>query len=101
MSSFTRDFPDDDILAVLGDDITHLTPGGGRVVLKGEFEFKFLEDELGEQLDIVYPVAEINDEDAVNVSAMNSRIEVEGVSYKIIKKRPIAVGKVQLILRSN
>ncbi len=101
MSSFTDTFPDNSILAILGDDITHIEPAGGTTELKGEFEFKFLDDELGDQLDIIYPVAEIGNVDASTISAKDSRIRVSGVVYKILRKRPIAVGKTQLILRST
>ena len=101
MVSFTDSFPDNSILAILGDDITHIEPGGGTTELKGEFEFKFLDDELGDQVDIIYPVAEIGNADAVGISAKDSRIRVSGVVYKILRKRPIAVGKTQLVLRST
>ena len=101
MASFSSTFPDNNILAILGDDISHIEPGGGTTTLKGEFEFKYLEDELGDQVDIIYPVAEIGNSDAKVISTRDSRIRVSGVTYKILRKRPIAVGKTQLVLRST
>ena len=99
MTSFSDTFPDTAILAVLGDDIEHINGGGGSTMLKGEFEFKYLEEEIGDMIDIVYPVAEVNTLDAKPVDK-HSRIKVSGVTYKLLKKRPVNVGKVQLVLRS-
>lgn len=99
MASFTNTFPDAAILAVLGDDITHIKSGGGSVILKGEFEFKYLEEEIGDQIDIIYPVVELNNSDAKDINK-KSRIKVDGNTYKLLKKRPINAGKTQVVLRS-
>jgi len=99
MASFTDTFPDTEILTVLGDDIEHIKSGGGSEILKGEFEFKFLEEEAGDQIDIIFPVVELNNDDAKSITR-RSRIKVSGITYKILKKRPINVGKMQVILRS-
>ena len=99
MASFTNTFPDAAILLVLGDDIEHIKSGGGSDILKGEFEFKFLEEEIGDQIDIVYPVVELNNSDALAIKK-TSRIKVYGKVYKMLKKRPINAGKTQVILRT-
>ena len=100
MASFTDTFPDSAVLAVLGDDITHIKSGGGTELFKGEFEMKYLEEELGDQIDIIYPVVELNNSDAASVTN-RSKIKVGPTTYRVLKKRPINVGKTQVILRSN
>ena len=101
MSSFTDMFPDANILDILGDDIEHLKASGGAPeMMKGEFEMKYLDEELGDRIDIIYPVVELDNADAAKIKK-DSKIRVSGTLYKISKKRPIAVGKTQVVLRSS
>ena len=101
MTSFTDLFPDSAILDVLGDDIEHLKASGGTPeIMKGEFEMKYLDEEVGDRIDIIYPVVELNNADATKIKR-DDRIRVSGTVYKILKKRPIAVGKTQVVLRSS
>lgn len=98
MVDFTENFPDVAILNVLGDDIEHIKSSGGAPdQFKGVFEFKYLDEELGERIDIVYPVVTLNDEDGKLVKR-KSKLRAHGVLYNVFKIRPAAVGKTQIIL---
>lgn len=88
MSSFSLDFPDDDILAILGDELTVVKDGGGTFIILGEFSFKYMADELGERIDIVYPVFDCNDRDAAKVKR-NSLMRFNGEEYKFYKSAPV------------
>ena len=97
MANFSDQFPDMAILNILGDDLEHIAAGGGSEIFKCEFEFKYLEEEIGDQIDIIFPVAEVSPDNASKTSK-RSRFKYKGVTYKMVKKRPVNVGKVQLIL---
>lgn len=100
MASFSLDFPDADILSVLGDDITLIHSGGGSEVIKGTFDKKYLEDELGEAIDVIVPVIEVDDIDAGKIKR-TTKIEFNGIIYVVLRKRPVDTGKTMVILRSD
>jgi len=98
MVSFSQTFPDVEILSILGDDIEHIRSSGGvSDQFKGVFEFKYLDEELGDRMDIVYPVVTLNDEDGKKVKP-KSKLKVHGATYNVFKIRPASVGKIQIIL---
>lgn len=99
MSSFSELFPDSAILSVLGDDIEHIDAGGGTEIFKGEFEMKYLDEELGDNMDIIYPMVDLNNADAAKIKR-DSRVKVSGTVYKLLRKYPVAVGKTRVILRT-
>lgn len=87
MGSFSLDFPDDDILAILGDELTVIPDGGGSFVILGEFSKKYMQDELGEQIDIVFPVFDCNDADALKIKK-DSILRFDGREYSKFKSGP-------------
>ena len=98
MSGFADSFPDLDILNLLGDDITHIKEGGTSEALKGEFERKYLDEELGGQLDVIYPMVDFNDADAAGVST-RSQLKISGTVYGVLRKYPVSPGKTRVILK--
>lgn len=101
MASYSLDFEelDDEILDILGDDITVFNPGGGSQIIKGEFEFKFMEDELGDMVDIRYPTIIVNNSIA-HLFDKKIRVEFDDVIYTVLKQLPSDVGKTLIILRT-
>ena len=99
MSSFSLEFPDKCLLAVLGDDITHIKPGGGSEELRGIFEWKFLEQALGDLVDIKYPTIELDDKDAKDVKSRKSRMKFNGDTFEVYKKVPNDIGKTLVVMR--
>lgn len=99
MASFSLDFPDDEILLILGDDIKVFNPGGGFTEIKGEFEFKYMENELGESVSIQYPTILVNDSDA-DLFGKKYKVEFNGETYTVISNQPSDVGKTLIILRN-
>jgi len=99
MSGFADSFPDSEILELLGDDIIHIKPGGGSESFKGEFERKYLDEELGGQLDVIYPMIELNDSDAMGVKT-RSKIKVGSTVFGVLRKYPVSPGKTRIILKS-
>lgn len=100
MTSFSLDFPDDDILDILGDDVTIIRPSGGSTTIKGEFEYRYMEDELGTSIGIHYPVVEINNSDAP-LFQKKYIVIFDGKRYSVLNKRPTDMGKTLVILRSK
>lgn len=99
MASFSLNFPDQDILNVLGDELKLIHTGGGSETILGEFEFKIMEDELGNQLDITYPVFDCDDADAAKFNK-NSIMEFNGEKYSFHKKLPVDTGKTRIIMET-
>jgi len=99
MASFSLDFPDDEILDILGDDIRVFNPGGGFTIIKGEFEHKYMEDELGDVVGIRYPTIVVNDSDAV-LFGKKYKVEFADEVYKVLNSTPYDVGKTLIIMRS-
>lgn len=99
MPSFSLDFPDDEILDILGDDIEVFNPGGGSTIVKGEFEFKYMENELGDSISIQYPTIIINNSDA-RLFGRKYRVEFDNEDYTVLKQQPSEVGKTLVILRN-
>lgn len=98
MASFQLDFPDDDLLAILGDEVTLIHSGGGSEIVMGEFDFKYMEDELGDRIDIIYPVFDCNtlDADKINKSSL---LKFNGETYEYFKKVPIDTGKKRIYMK--
>lgn len=99
MASFSLDFPDDEILDLLGDDIKLFNPGGGFIIIKGEFEHKYMEDELGDTVSINYPTITVNDFDA-NLFRKKYKVEYNNETYTVLSQMPADVGKTLIVLRS-
>ena len=72
--------------------------GGGSEIIKGTFDKKYLEDEMGEMIDIIVPVIEVNDADG-NKIKKTTQIKFNGLLYQVLRKRPVDTGKTQVILR--
>ena len=100
MSSYSIDFPHDLIDDVLGDDVETIDLDGNSAIFKGVFEFKYMEDELGEAIDIVYPTVECSSTIAVNISKRH-KIIFNAITYSVLKKRPLDGTRTELILRSD
>lgn len=97
MGSFSLNFPDQDILAVLGDELTLIHTGGGSEIILGEFDFKYMEDELGNQLDVTYPVFDCGNSDADKFNK-DSIMRFDGEEYSFYKKLPIDTGKTRIFM---
>ena len=100
MASFSLDFPDDVVLNVLGDDITVIPVSGGSYNVKGEFAWKFLDDELGDSIGIQHPTIEINSND-VSKFKRKAKVIFDGTKYIVMKVIPSDMQKHLVILRSN
>ncbi len=98
MASFSLDFPDDEILDILGDDIK-VFHSGGSTDIKGEFEHKYMDNELGDRVGIQYPVVIVSDVDA-GLFKKKNKVEFNGDTYIVINSTPHEVGKTLIILRS-
>jgi len=98
MGSFSLDFPDDDIDAILGDEVTLIFSGGGTQIVLGEFDFKFMEEELGDRIDIKYPIFDCNDSYAKLIKK-NTLMKFNGNAYKLYKKLPIDTGKTRVYMK--
>jgi len=99
MGSFSLGFPDDDLLAILGDELKLIHSGGGSEIILGEFDFKALDEELGDRFDVVYPVFDCNIADAEKVEK-GSRLQFNGKTYKLFKKMPIDTGKTRIVMKT-
>lgn len=100
MASFSLHFPDDEILNILGDDIRVFNPGGGFTDVRGEFEFKYMEDELGEAVSIQYPTLTVNNSVAP-LFGKKYKVEFDDSMYVVINQQPSDVGKTLVILRNS
>lgn len=98
MAGFADDFPDVAVMAALGDVITLVKSGGGTVTFNGVFEYKYIEMDEVDRLDVIYPVIECNDADASAVDRKD-KLQFDGKTYGVFKKRPIDVGMTQIILK--
>jgi|GEM_PF-4331717 len=100
MASFSLDFPDDDVLDVLGDDIEVIDTSGNVTPIRGVFDFEFMSDELGGEIDIKYPTVEVNDE-LSSLFKKNIKVKFNNTTYSYESKQPGDVGKTIIILRSK
>jgi len=101
MSSFSLDFPDDEILDILGDDIEVFDNQGlNPVIIKGEFEHKYMENELGDSVGIQYPTIVVSNSEA-HLFAKKIRVDYDGETYTVLNAVPhTEVGKTLVIMRS-
>jgi len=100
MSSFSLDFDDDSILNILGDDIEIIDLNNTITSIKGAFEFRYMEDELGDVVGIHYPVVEVNNSDA-HLFDKKFTVVFDNVQYKVLNKTPADMGKTLIILRNK
>lgn len=98
MPNFALNFPDDKILTILGDDVTLIYSGGGSEIITGEFDWKYLDEELGERIDVTYPVFDCGDIDAAKFKK-DSIIQYNSKQYRFFKKIPIDAGKKRIIMK--
>lgn len=100
MPSFSLDFPDNEILEVLGDDIEVIDDVGTSTMIKGVFEHKYMENELGDEVGIHYPTVEV-DNDKASLFQKKYRVIFETVEYSVLNVIPSDVEKTLVILRSR
>ena len=98
MGSFALDFPDTTILSKLGDDIDIVQCDGAVDTIKGVFEFKYLEAELADQIDVITPTALCLAADAENIDK-SSKVIFNDKKYGVRKKVPADVGYILVILK--
>ena len=99
MASFALEFPDSAVLNLLGDDISVTDEGGTTTQLKGEFEYQYLEQELGNRLGIHHPTVIVNDEDAIYFERKYT-VTFDGSDYQVLNKHSLGIGKTMIVLRS-
>lgn len=101
MSGFLDDFPVDEVLALLGDDITHITQGGS-VVIKGEFDRKYQQDAFGvaDVIDVKHPIVQVTNAVADTIT-VDSILEFDSKRYSLLHKEPVDGGLMDIVLRSK
>lgn len=101
MASFSLDFPDDEILDELGDDIELIDINTqASTPLRGVFEYKYVDEGLGDQVGIHYPTVEVNN-DKASLFVKTSKVKFDGKLYRILNQHPADMGKTLIILRSD
>lgn len=105
MTSFIDDFPDSDILSILGDDITVTDNLGISSIVKGDFTLKSIDDGLGNLGDINdiainYPSVEI-DQSESDLFSFGYTVVHQNKTYSVLRLINSDVGKMYVILKDK
>ncbi len=84
--SFLLDFPDDEIVDILGDTVSLEDDVGGSTTMKVVFEHRVIYDAVAD-LEVQHPVIVVNDEEK-DLFKTGYRVGFNGKFYKILRGLP-------------